>query len=1509
MISHFDDALPLAHWPACAGACDPGSSALTSPIFDQDRADRYLSAVPAAVAMAVLLLHALLPLLKRRPQWSKRFAAELPSHATRKTWTHWTAILLVLSSVALVLAIAASALPPREPLAALTAIALLIVAIERPKSTPLTLLALLITIFVCQLASLVLTASASNALLGLAISETCISALAVAAIFAMPMRDPNQPTTGISKPFSSPTSELRSPEDNLTLWQFLTVSWMTPLIARGAKRQLNDGDVWFLPYDFQHGRLHTLFRELKGSVVKRLLLANGLDLIITTTLAILESAANLVVPVLLQQLLRAIEHGGSGRKEAVVFATSIFAVRMIAAQSAVVSLWYCRRCYERSRGEMITMIYEKTLTRKSFGASENEKKKQDENEALGVSSESESDQSSTELTKEKGLLARLLSRLRRAQADEKAHKKAAKQPASMGKILNLMRFWEFPDIFTKPLRMIVSVILIWKLLGWPCLFGVTVIILVQLLNAVFVRLLLHWERIRRVATDQRLHATSQFIEAIRHLRWYDWQDQWLGKIMDARQRELNLRVITTMLQMLIGSNNIMAGCLFPVCAFFAYTLLAGRTLSVDVAFPALQLFNMLAVSLRELPGLITTLLNASVAVGRINDFMAEPDKEEEYSELRGTDIAFHDATFAWPGSANTVLDDLNLQFTTGLTVIVGKVGTGKSALLQAVLGELDKRAGDVVVPDEMIGYCAQTPWLQHMSIRENILFSSPLDEARYKQVLEACALTPDMANFKHGDLSDLGENGVGLSGGQRARVALARAIYSPARTLLLDDPLAALDHNTAETIVNRLLRGPLVEGRTILLVTHRVDLVCHLADQIVEIQDNKARLVDAEALTAELHGPDGVQDAAIAPIEDDSPEESGQPDSEPDKFIEEEGRKHGEVVAAVYWEYIKAGKIRWWITLVVIFALFRAVRLFNYWFLKAWGEAYEQVGEQSISFGFSGFFDRLPPPEANVRPWLLWYFLIAMLLTAMYFISDVALLIIVYTAGKRLYREVMWKVSRANFRFYDVTPVGRLMNRVTSDIGTLDGGIGDQLQSVAWYLIGWVAAIVVIASVTPLFLIVSLVLTVWFVYIFMRFLPTSQSLRRLEMVSLSPLMSNFGILLNGLTTIRAFRAQPRFQDRVIAVTDAFQKMDHFYWSLQAWLTYRFDALSAFSTFGLALLALYEDLTPGLTAFMLTSASNFVLFTHSLCKQYGKLQMDFVSVERVVELLHLSEEPAGTHTPPPHWPDAASDIVLSNVTIRYAPHLEPSLSNVTLRIPAGSTCAVVGRTGSGKSTLALALLRTVSPSAEEEDDSVGTITVGGVDLATVDVHAWRQRVTFVAQDPVLFPGTMRDNLDPTHAFPSAQCAAVLDRVLNENNNNNNTPTTTDAKHWTLSSPIAPGGKNLSQGQRQLVGLGRAILRRSPVVVLDEATASIDLETAAAIQALLRAELRESTVVTIAHRVEAVRGADFAVVLERGRVVRAGRVEDGQGIEGDVGGGLGGGGEGSGDVEEEEDGREG
>jgi ABC-type multidrug transport system fused ATPase/permease subunit len=1002
---------------------------------------------------------------------------------------------------------------------------------------------------------------------------------------------------------------------------------------------------------------------------------------------------------------------------------------------------------------------------------------------------------------------------------------------------------------SQPLALVFSIVLIWRLIGWPCLIGVVTVFVAQAINAVIARVLLSWERKRRVATDNKLHKIAQLVEAIRHLRYYGWQDVWLARIMKARQHELTLRIITALWSILIAFTNSFASGMFPVVAFYAYTVWAGKPLRVDVAFPALQLFSMLETSLREVPNLITVLLNAKVSVGRLEEFMSEPEKADAETEQGlSTKLEMTNASFAWPGATEPVLRDITLSFPPGLTVIYGEVGAGKTALLQALLGELDRLSGEYDRANDPVGYCAQTPWLQSMSIRENILFSSPYEETRYKQVLDACALIPDMANFKHGDLSMVGENGVGLSGGQKARLSLARAVYSRAHILLLDDPLSALDHQTAESIVKKCLSGPLLKDRTAILVTHRTELCLGLADQIVHVVDGQARVVDSESIASEdLHRVDSSESIH----EEEHVDEDQQLAAIPEKFMEDEHRAHGGVKAAIYWEYVKAGKLKWWFVLIIVLALYRVIDVGETWFLKQWGEAYGDREERATS----GPFGDLPNPETNIRPWLIGFFLIAAAQSITYLISQGFMLVIIYQAGKNLFEKVMTRVTHATFRFYDVTPVGRLMNRLTSDINTVDGNISNQFQNVAILSISWVSSIVVIGSVTPLFLVFAIALTIAFVVIFMHFLPTSQSLRRLEMVSLSPLISNFGELATGLTSIRAFKVSHLFQARVIHVTDNFQKMDHFYWSLQAWLMYRFDNLSACSTFLMTTMALYTGVSPGLTAFLLTAAGKFVLGTHLLCKQYGQLQMDFVSVERVVELLHLNQEPPGKVEPPAYWPRLDGDIIFENVTISYAPHLDPALSEVSLKIKGGSTTALIGRTGSGKSTLALSLLATTLP-------TTGRILIDNIDISTVSTQALRKRVTFLAQEPVLFPGTMRANLDPLDEYSDEECASVLSKIA--------------SKHqWTLKTHIDTGGRNLSQGQRQLVGLARALLRRSAIVIMDEATASIDMETAMRIQEILREEMRESTVITIAHRVEAVKGADNCVVLGKGKILESGK----------------------------------
>ncbi|EKD21137.1 ABC transporter [Drepanopeziza brunnea f. sp. 'multigermtubi' MB_m1] len=1430
----------------------------------------YIAAIPAAIAVVILLglIFQLLPLRHVSPRWLRSFAQEpeLLSqrvNSVRKRYLGWKTIALFVISLAGLGFQTWSVFCHELQLlmvypAAAWAVACLLLVIYRPAKTPKALLTLYCSLATSQLI-IIVDGTSQLKPHGIPVALSILSALgAVIVVLLMPLRHPLRDSSDISVPFSEPAFELRSPEDNLSLWQFMSVSWMAPLIKMGNKRQLNDEDVWSLGYEFKHRMLHDEFRELQGSVLSRLIQANGLDLFIISMLSIIELVANFSAPVLLQEILLSMEYHGAPRRAALNYALLSLVVRLVSSQSGVFTLWYGRRTYERSRGELITMLYEKTLSRKVVSVSSKTKAIIEvEPESIPKGRASRADQSLPERLKDIILKPY---RWMRGNSKKKADK--SEDLASMGKIMNLMRFdayevaqrfWEFSSLVSQPLSLVFAVVLIWRILGWPCLIGVTAVLFAQVINALIAKAVLYFERERRVATDTKLHKISQLVDAIRHLRYYGWQDVWLTRIMKARQNELRLRVITALWRVVISFTNEFASGLFPVMAFWAYTVLSGKSLRVDVAFPALQLFSMLESSLREVPNLITVLLNARVSIGRLEEFMNEPDKEEA-TFTPSTKIEMKHASFAWPGAQEPVLCDINLSFSSGLTVICGEVGAGKTALLQALLGELDQLDGEYHRTNEMVGYCGQTPWLQSMSIRENILFSAPYEEARYKQVLEACALIPDMANFKHGDLSMIGENGIGLSGGQKARVSLARAVYSRANVLLLDDPLSALDHQTAEYIVRKCLAGPLLKGRTTILVTHRTELCIGMAAQAIQMTDGRATLLDPKTIPfADLHRVKS-SDSAIEDKGNEGPNQA----AVPDKFIEDEYRAHGGVQASVYWEYIKAGKLKWWFVLICLLVVGRVVEIGKTWFLKQWGEAYgdpiEQVSGEPLG--------DLPSPENDIKPWLVGFFIVAVAQSVAYAITNGFMIVIIYKAGKDLFERVMTKVTHATFRFYDVTPVGRLMNRLTSDINTVDGNISAQFQYVALLSISWVSSVVVIGSVTPLFLIFAVALTIAFVIIFRHFLPTSQSLRRLEMVSLTPLISNFGALTDGLTTIRAFAASSRFQDRVIMVTDNFQKMDHFYWSLQAWLMYRFDTLSAGSTFMLTVLALYTDVSAGLTAFVLTAAATFVRSTHALCRQYGQLQMDFVAVERVVELLHLEQEPPGKIAPPASWPLYGSDIVFEDVTIQYAPHLDPALSNISLTIKGGCTTALIGRTGSGKSTLALALLATTLP-------ITGRILIDGIDISTVELQALRKRVTFLAQEPVLFPGTMRQNLDPLEEYSDVECSTVLSKIASRH-------------EWTLDAHIDTGGKNLSQGQRQLVGLARALLRRSPIVVMDEATASIDRETAMRIQRILREEMRESTVVTIAHRVEAVSAAKYCVVLAKGKVVEEGPAGEVRGL---------------------------
>ncbi|KAK4169958.1 putative ATP-dependent permease [Cladorrhinum sp. PSN259] len=1513
--------------------------------------------VPLWMALlTVTLRYGVLPLLDRhRPVWLRRFAPEElekpvsdgdqevggSMRAPRKAWSIWVMSLLLLCSCSIAVgALGASIwsnmtqvfLTPLIP----SVVSGLVLVLERPQTAPYSILLIQGTTALVNLALYLLVPKISRNEWSQPVAwvgGVLFPSLSVAVILGMPLRDPHLDNIRIGKPGTQPNSNVSSPEDVITLWQWMTVSWIWRLLKLASQRQLNAEDVWLLPAENQHGRLHTQFRELKGTVLGRLLKANGLDLVLLNGLGFIKMSLDLADPILLKQLLGALTSNTTNDRIAVTYAAITFVARLARAQVEVFYLWFGRRAYERCRGELFTMTYEKTLRRKAFTSPHHHTALKPTSDQGDTSSENISttttvtdsgSQASDRPEEDKPIPTRFerlctwLHRGYRILRPHSHHPKAesgedGNAPSSTGKILNLFqsdiyiisqRFWDVADITTKPLTFIISVILIWHILGPAALSGVCILLVSMFINSFIIKSLLRREVDRRKTSDQKQEETNQFVEHIRHLRWYDWQGTWLARILKTREAELMKRVTTGLLTIAIRNVTMLGSFLFPVAAFFAYTMISRKPLTVDIAFPALSLFEMLQSSLTSLPGLVSTLINARISMQRVEAFMLEPDKEDEdwKAWVEGDDqdgppgkleISMTNSSFSWPESTKEVLKNVAFSCQPGLTMVCGKVGIGKTAFLESILGELDQHGGDKTAPHEDFAYCTQTTWLQSMSIRENILFSAGYDSSRYEQVIDACCLREDFSLFRSRDLTMVGENGVGLSGGQKARVALARAIYSRARILLLDDPIAALDHHTATSVMQKLFsnkNSSLMAGRLVVFVTHRVDIVKPYAYQVIEVGEHGR--VETFSL-GELENNERLKHLAaiVAPQEESntaSNEESQ--NAKPDHMIEEEYRAHGGIMLSVYWRFIKAGKLHWWMAVIACFVSYRLAKIAFFWFIKEWGNAYGekpavlhsihtlgfgsdargmersvvsqhifQVSMANRTIGEGWLGQHLPRPDENVKPWLLGFTAFSLFQFFAMLSSDIMTIIITYTTGRNIFSRAITRVANATFRFYDITPVGRLMNRLTSDMERIDGGIAPLIMNVAWEGLGWVSSIVVIATITPPFLIISICMSALFVYAFSIYLPASQSLRRLETVSLSPMFSNFTNLINGLTTIRAFRAQPHFQAQNIVCVDGFQRMDHFYWSVQAWLEYRYIILSAVTTFALTLTAIYSGLSSGNIAFVLASAANFVRCTQSLCQTWGNLQMQFVSVERVVELLKLEKESDGSVLPPAAWPVYGDDIVFDDVTLRYAPHLEPVLKDVTFTIPGGSNVAVTGRTGSGKTTLVYSLLSTLQPDA----DTGGAIYIGPVDLATVNKHALRRSITYVAQDPVLFAGTLRDNLDPLKKKTDAECETILKHVFGEGQG-----------EFTLLTDIGGGGRNLSQGQRQLVGLARAILRQSPVVVMDEATASIDHETAAKIHRLLRDELKQSTVITIAHRVEAVADADFEIVMDRGRVVKAG-----------------------------------
>ncbi|KAF9026080.1 hypothetical protein BGZ52_007762 [Haplosporangium bisporale] len=898
-----------------------------------------------------------------------------------------------------------------------------------------------------------------------------------------------------------------------------------------------------------------------------------------------------------------------------------------------------------------------------------------------------------------------------------------------------------------------------------------------------------------------------------------------------------------------------------------------------------------------------------------------------------------------------ILRNISVNFPVGeLSIVCGPTGSGKSSLLLAMLGEMDILSGQIHLPRRPLDGSRQA-WLQNASIKDNILFGSPYEEERYNQVIEVCALKRDLEILEDGDETEIGEKGITLSGGQKQRVSLARAIYSRSRHVLLDDCLSAVDAHTAEHIHEKCLTGPIMKSRTCVLVTHHVRLCISTAKHIVLMNNGEVRLQGSvpqlreqgllslvleedEEQTPEssdtdtINGNDVGSSSTLAKpklvrrkstMDKKRASEEPVPAKNAKKLVQDETRAEGRVKWSIYMVYASAaGGILFWLILMTAFAITRGVEVSESLWVREWANSYEpdttltkfMFSNIYSAMGFStkhlapspvysdsqgfqnqpGLYDPAQavnqdtfttmglndsylmsrPEKHSTNYYLFIYALISIGASLAHIIQTII--------------KLLFAVVRAPLRFFDTTPVGRIMNRFSKDFETVDGSIANNCAQLLSLIMSVSSIIVVLSFITPLFVVVAALISIAYLAVGKKYIDTSRELKRLHSVSRSPIFSTFGETLAGVATIRAFSEQSRFMADLLDKIDHSNRPFYFLWIANRWLSVRSDSIGgavALSS-GIFILMNPIGIDAGTAGLALTYALEFVALVNFLVREYTEIEMELNAIERITEYTEMAQEPAAIvegHRPPAAWPTGGS-IEVQDLELKYAPDLETVLKGVSFTVEARQKVGVVGRTGSGKSTLALSIFRFVEPVA-------GTIYIDGINICDIGLDDLRSRLTIIPQDPMLFTGTIRSNLDPFNDHIDGDLWEALKRVhlvSNEDSAANSDNETDEAAtvaapgggktHISFSSldnPVSEGGSNLSQGQRQLLCMARALLRNSKIIVMDEATASVDFATDKAIQSAIQQEFENSTVLCIAHRLNTIILYDKVLVLDHGKVL--------------------------------------
>ncbi|MBN3307798.1 ABCC8 protein, partial [Amia calva] len=1158
---------------------------------------------------------------------------------------------------------------------------------------------------------------------------------------------------------------------------------------------------------------------------------------------------------------------------------------------------------------------------------------------------------------------------------------------TVGQICNLVAIdtnqlmWFFflcPNLWAMPVQIVVGVILLYYLLGISALIGATVIAVLAPVQYFVATKLSQAQKSTLEYSNERLKKTNELLRGIKLLKLYAWEHIFHDSVEETRQKELtSLKSFA-----LYTSISIFMNAAIPIAAVLT-TFVVHAHLSEDadlspaVAFASLSLFHILVTPLFLLSSVVRSTVKALVSVQKLSEFFSSEEIGEEhdtktaappssgnhtkyqalplkvvnrkrpardewnnYSSQRdretpdqeGEDICIKimNGYFTWMPDGSPTLSNVDIKIPSGqLTMIVGQVGCGKSSLLLAALGEMQKISGtiywnslpnqdsegDESLPNQdsegdesnnekdaageadirkrgSVAYASQKAWLLNATVVENIIFEMPFNKQRYKAVIEACSLQPDIDILPLGDQTLIGERGIILSGGQRQRISVARSLYQQTNVVFLDDPFSALDIHLSDHLMQegilKLLRE---EKRTVVLVTHKLQYLPH-ADWIIAMKDGtiqkEGTLKDIQNSEPELFEhwkslmnrqdqeleKETVAESTtvlerknlrramysrevVLKTEDEDEEESTESDDEDDLSSVLRHR------ATIPWRscgtYLSSAGLLL-LPLLLLSQLFKhsLMLAIDYWLAKWTSDVITAKNEatgknctsaQECSFSHSSYS--------------LVFSVLCCLGIALCLVTSVAVECTGLRVAKELHHSLLNKIILAPMRLFETTPLGNILNRFSADINTIDQHIPATLECLSRSTLLCVSALGVISYVTPVFLIALVPLAIACYFIQKYFRVASRDLQQLDDSTQLPLLSHFSETVEGLTTIRAFRYEAKFRQKLLEYTDANNIASLFLTAANRWLEVRMEYIGACVVLIAAVASitnsLYYQLSSGLVGLGLTYALMVSNYLNWMVRNLADMEVQLGAVKRINGLLQVEPENydglLSVSQIPASWPQQG-EIQIQNLSVRYDTTLKPVLKHVNAHITPGQKVGICGRTGSGKSSFSLAFFRMV-------DMFEGRIIIDGIDIAKLPLQTLRSRFSIILQDPILFSGTIRFNLDPEGKCTDSMLWEALEIAQLK--------PVVKALPGGLDAMVTEGGENFSLGQRQLFCLARAFVRKSSILIMDEATASIDMATESILQKVVMTAFADRTVVTIAHRVHTILNADLVIVMKRGIIL--------------------------------------